>query len=153
MSLGTLLLVGLAGSVGALARYGVDHRVGLLVGKRFPWGILAINLSGTLLLGLFVGAALSSDAYRLAGTALLGAYTTFSAVVGVDDEVGSNGSVAFEVWVDGVLKASTPVLTGASAGVPLTVAVGGAGSLRLVATSGGDGVSFDHADWADAKVG
>nr|WP_051065717.1 NEW3 domain-containing protein [Micromonospora lupini] len=31
---------------------------------------------------------------------------------GVDDETGSNGSVVFEVWVDGVRKAQTGVLTG-----------------------------------------
>ena len=78
MSLGTYLLVGLAGSAGALARYGVDQAVGARVGRRFPWGILVVNLSGTFLLGLLVGAALSTDALRLAGAALLGAYTTFS---------------------------------------------------------------------------
>ena len=78
MTLGSYVLIGLAGSVGGLARYGVDQGVGEWLGRRLPWGIIAVNLSGTFLLGLLVGAALSTDAYRLAGTALLGAYTTFS---------------------------------------------------------------------------
>ena len=39
--------------------------------------------------------------------------TSFAAQVGVDDEVGANGSVVFEVWVDGARRVSSPRLTGA----------------------------------------
>ena len=48
------------------------------MGRSFPWGTLAVNLSGAFTLGVLAGATISEDAYRLAGTGLLGAYTTFS---------------------------------------------------------------------------
>jgi CrcB protein len=59
-------------------RFLVDGAVSARLGKRFPYGILAVNLSGAVALGVLVGAALDGDAYRLLGTGLLGAYTTFS---------------------------------------------------------------------------
>jgi CrcB protein len=46
--------------------------------RPFPFGTLAVNISGAALLGLFGGLALSKDAALLAGTAFVGAYTTFS---------------------------------------------------------------------------
>lgn len=70
--------VGLLGGLGAVARFLVDAVASLASGGRFPIGTLFVNLSGALLLGLLVGIALDGDAYLLAGTALLGSYTTFS---------------------------------------------------------------------------
>ncbi|MET7286955.1 NPCBM/NEW2 domain-containing protein [Streptomyces sp. NPDC005573] len=78
--------------------------------------------------------------------------TKVSAQVGVDDEKGTKGSVAFEVWADGVKAASTDVLTNAQAAQPLTADVSGARVVRLVVTDGGDGIDSDHADWADARL-
>jgi CrcB protein len=78
MSAPLLLAIGLLGGAGAVARFLVDGAVSARLGKRFPYGILAVNLSGALTLGVLVGAALHGDAYRLLGTGLLGAYTTFS---------------------------------------------------------------------------
>jgi CrcB protein len=78
MSVALLLGVGLLGGVGAVARFLVDGAVSARAGDRFPWGTLAVNLSGALALGVLVGAAVEGDALRLAGTGLLGAYTTFS---------------------------------------------------------------------------
>ncbi len=37
-----------------------------------------MNLSGSAVLGLLVGIGLSGDGYLLAGTAVIGSYTTFS---------------------------------------------------------------------------
>ncbi len=45
---------------------------------------------------------------------LKGAATRFSAMVGVDDEVGRSGSVGFEIWVDGKKVADSGVLRGGS---------------------------------------
>ena len=59
-------------------RFLLDGAVASASGAAFPWGTLAVNLSGAFALGVLAGAALSDDAYRLAGTGLLGAYTTFS---------------------------------------------------------------------------
>ncbi|MEU6602674.1 NPCBM/NEW2 domain-containing protein [Streptomyces flaveolus] len=75
-----------------------------------------------------------------------------TAQVGVDDEKGTNGTVAFEIWADGTKAASTGVLTNAMPAQPLTADVTGAQVVRLVVTDGGDGVDSDHADWADAQL-
>lgn len=44
----------------------------------FPVGTLAVNVSGSFLIGLLAGAGVTGDAYLLAGTATIGSYTTFS---------------------------------------------------------------------------
>jgi alpha-galactosidase len=80
------------------------------------------------------------------------ACTAFTAVVGVDDEVGANGSVAFQVWTDGVQRFDSGVMTGAMAGQSVAVNVTGANELLLFMTDGGDGSNYDHGDWADAQV-
>ncbi|HWK28985.1 MAG TPA: fluoride efflux transporter CrcB [Solirubrobacter sp.] len=66
------------GAVGALGRFALDTFVSGRTGRRLPYGTLAVNLSGAFVLGVLAGATLSADAYRLAGTALIGSYTTFS---------------------------------------------------------------------------
>jgi CrcB protein len=70
--------VGVLGGAGALARFVLDATVSASSGGRFPLGTLVVNLSGAAVLGLLVGLALHGDAYLLAGTAVLGSYTTFS---------------------------------------------------------------------------
>ncbi|WP_199931859.1 NPCBM/NEW2 domain-containing protein [Streptomyces sp. NRRL S-646] len=77
---------------------------------------------------------------------------TVTADVGVDDEKGANGTVAFEVWADGTKVASTGVLSNAMPAQPLTADVTGAQVVRLVVTDGGDGIDSDHADWANAQL-
>ena len=68
----------LIGGVGALLRFALDGAVSERARSEFPWGTLAVNISGAFVLGLFAGLALHGDALLLAGTALLGSYTTFS---------------------------------------------------------------------------
>lgn len=75
-----------------------------------------------------------------------------TADVGVDDEKGAKGTVAFEIWADGTKAASTGVLTNAQPAEPITADVSGAQVVRLVVTDGGDGIDSDHADWADARL-
>jgi CrcB protein len=70
--------IGLLGGVGAVARFLLDGAVSARVAGAFPFGTLAVNISGSFLLGLVVGAALSGDAYRLVATGAIGAFTTFS---------------------------------------------------------------------------
>jgi len=66
------------GGVGSVSRFQVDRVVSARFGRSFPTGTLAVNISGATLLGVFAGLALSEDAALLAGTAFVGAYTTFS---------------------------------------------------------------------------
>ncbi|MGW1093510.1 NPCBM/NEW2 domain-containing protein [Streptomyces sp. NPDC002596] len=82
-----------------------------------------------------------------------GACSAVTAQVGVDDEKGAKGTVAFEIWADGTKVASTGVLTNAMAAQPITADVSGAQVVRLVVTDGGDGIDSDHADWADLRIG
>jgi CrcB protein len=70
--------VGALGGLGAIARFVVDALVSTNTGGRFPLGTMLINLSGALVLGVLVGVALRGDGYLLAGTAVIGSYTTFS---------------------------------------------------------------------------
>ncbi|MEU9399856.1 NPCBM/NEW2 domain-containing protein [Streptomyces sp. NPDC048242] len=78
--------------------------------------------------------------------------TKITAEVGVDDEKGTRGTVAFEIWADDTKAASTDVLTNTLPAQPLTADVTGARVVRLVVTDGGDGIDSDHADWADVRV-
>jgi alpha-galactosidase len=80
-----------------------------------------------------------------------GGCTSFTAQVGVDAETGP-GSVAFEVWGDGTRLAATDVLHQGDAAAPVSADVSGVQVLDLRVTDGGDGVTYDHADWADAAI-
>lgn len=79
-----VLLVIAGGGVGSAARYLVSQAITERFGAGFPWGTLAVNVTGSLLIGLL--AALADDA-RVIGassrlllvTGVLGGFTTFSA--------------------------------------------------------------------------
>ncbi|MGW7634606.1 NPCBM/NEW2 domain-containing protein [Streptomyces decoyicus] len=79
-----------------------------------------------------------------------GRCSAFRAQVGIDDESGDRGSVGFEVWADGKKVAASSTVTGADAAKAVSASVAGAQTVRLVVTDGGDGIDYDHADWADA---
>jgi CrcB protein len=66
------------GGVGSVTRFLVDRTVTRRLARPFPVGTLAVNVSGAALLGFLGGLALSKDVALLAGTAFVGAYTTFS---------------------------------------------------------------------------
>ena len=74
----TYLGVAVLGGLGAVARCRVGAAVAARVGGGFPFGTLVVNLTGTLALGVLVGAAVSNTAELLAGVGLFGGYTTFS---------------------------------------------------------------------------
>ncbi|KJY80265.1 NPCBM/NEW2 domain-containing protein [Vibrio nigripulchritudo] len=80
-------------------------------------------------------------------------YDQFSSFIGIDSGAGSAGSVIFEVWVDGVLKYRSNVLRGNDpiefVVVPLSL---NAEEIKLIATDAGDGIGYDHANWADVKL-
>jgi CrcB protein len=81
-----LFLIGLGGFAGAISRYLVDGFVAERTGGGFPWGTLAVNASGTFLLGLLFAmtaerAILPADVRGPLMIGYLGAYTTFSTYV------------------------------------------------------------------------
>jgi hypothetical protein len=79
-------------------------------------------------------------------------YERFKSDVGVDDEVGGQGSVVFQIYVDGDKQFDSGTMTGTSATQSVEVDVTGASELRLVVTDAGDGIGYDHADWANARL-
>lgn len=80
------LLVVLGCALGGVARHLIAEAVNRIFGKRFPWGTLAVNALGSLLLGLMMGTVASSPGDGLGGDAALafagigfcGGLTTFS---------------------------------------------------------------------------
>lgn len=76
-------MVAMGGAVGAVTRYSLSRFVELWLGTAFPWGTLAVNVLGCLIIGLVMGwvstRAELSDAVRLLlVVGFLGSLTTFS---------------------------------------------------------------------------
>jgi hypothetical protein len=90
----------------------------------------------------------SEVVYNLAGACS----GSFISDIGVDDEVGSQGTVIFQVFLDGVKAYDSGIVRGADLRRNVNVSVAGKQQMRLVVTDAGDGKSFDHADWAGARV-
>ncbi|SBS77099.1 Protein CrcB homolog 2 [uncultured Mycobacterium sp.] len=78
MSLAVWAGVMVIGGLGSVSRFMVDRAVARRAARSFPFGTLTVNISGAVLLGFVSGLALSHHAALLAGTAFVGAYTTFS---------------------------------------------------------------------------
>jgi CrcB protein len=72
------IAIGLLGGLGALLRFFVDGLIAARAGRDYPLGTFLVNLTGAAILGLLVGLGWSGDRLLLAGTATIGAYTTFS---------------------------------------------------------------------------
>jgi fluoride exporter len=82
----TLLLVGVGGAFGAMARYLLAVRLYRELGLDFPWGTLGVNVLGSLLLGVVLGLIEERDMFTpqtrsLITTGFLGGFTTFSTFV------------------------------------------------------------------------
>lgn len=115
----TVILVGVGGFFGAVARYLVDGWVAERTGATFPWGTLVVNLSGAFLLGLLFSLTVDRGALPAAIRApiligFIGAYTTFS-------------TLALESWrliEDGSYVLGAANLLG-SAGLGIVVVVAG----------------------------
>lgn len=81
-----LLALALAGALGTLARYGLAGFVQRMNGASFPWGTLAVNLTGCFLVGLvwslFEGRwAVTGETRTIVLVGFMGAFTTFSAFI------------------------------------------------------------------------
>jgi len=79
----TLLLVGIGGFVGSIARYVVSGAVQGLTPGTFPYGTFAVNAIGCFAVGAVshlaeAGGLLSGEARALVVVGLLGGFTTFS---------------------------------------------------------------------------
>jgi CrcB protein len=78
-----LMLIGLAGAFGALARYGLGGLVQRFTGVTFPWGTFVVNILGAFLFGLIWSLVeqrlvISVETRVIILSGFLGAFTTFS---------------------------------------------------------------------------
>ncbi len=78
----TALAVALGGALGALGRWSATSWIQTRTGLAFPWGTLAVNVVGALLLGVAYGAfeqlRLPPELRAFLTVGFLGAFTTFS---------------------------------------------------------------------------
>lgn len=79
----TVVGIGVAGALGALARYGLEGAVSRRWPGAFPWGTFVVNVSGAFALGLvfvLLTEKVTVDPWLRSALTIgfLGAYTTFS---------------------------------------------------------------------------
>ncbi|HEV7166686.1 MAG TPA: fluoride efflux transporter CrcB [Micrococcaceae bacterium] len=82
MSVAVVVMLALAGGVGAGSRFMLDGAIRARSRTTLPIGTMIINVSGSLVLGLLAGLVLAHrlplEVQAIAGTGFLGGYTTFS---------------------------------------------------------------------------
>ena len=74
----------------------------------------------------------------------------FSAWIGVDDETQGRGSLVYKVYGDGELLFDSGTLRGGEPARELDVDLRGVQRAMLVTDGAGDGIDYDHANWAEA---
>jgi CrcB protein len=81
----SLMYVAFGGAAGAMCRFAITDTVGRFNTTSFPVGTLAVNILGSLLLGMWLAVAASmlpskaKDLHLLFAVGALGGFTTFSA--------------------------------------------------------------------------
>ncbi len=88
--------VGLAGAVGALARYVLGRFIAERAGSQFPLGTLLINVTGAFAIGLLFALAgrkiINPALQGVLATGFLGGYTTFSTMSWEGVQLARGGS-------------------------------------------------------------
>jgi len=104
------LLVAAGGFIGAAARYGVDVAAGGTTGL----GTLAVNVVGSLVLGVLVGRATTTRTQLFVGTGALSSFTTYSTFVGDAVALGTAAGSAYVAvtYVFGFAAAAVGLLIG-----------------------------------------
>ena len=97
MNVTYIVWVGLAGSLGAAARFMTDGFIRARLSSRIPIGTISINLSGSLLLGVLTGLVVfhhvTSTLTLVVGSGFCGGFTTFSTKLR-DSAIGATGRAA-----------------------------------------------------------
>lgn len=99
MSAAGWIAVGLLGGAAAAARFLIDSAVAARADHPFPLGVLAINLAGTLVLGLVAGVALEGEALIVVAGGGIGSFTTFSTWM-LDSHRLADAGHAHLVWLN-----------------------------------------------------
>jgi CrcB protein len=91
--------VAVLGGTAAAARFLIDSAFAARSDHPFPLGVLAINLAGTLGLGLVVGAALEGEALVIVAGGGIGSFTTFSTWI-LDSHRLAEAGHTYLVWLN-----------------------------------------------------
>ena len=91
MSIPAWIAVGLLGGIAAGARFLIDFEIGLRAHGPFPVGILAVNLSASLVLGIVAGTTLHGDALAIVAGGGIGSFSTFSTWILDSHRLGAAG--------------------------------------------------------------
>ncbi len=98
----SLALIALAGALGAALRYLIDFYLASRTRSAFLWGTFAVNITGSLALGLLAGLALfqgfPATPKAIIGTGFLGAYTTFSTWMYETVRLIEEGAYQMALW-------------------------------------------------------
>jgi CrcB protein len=118
-----LVFIGLGGFVGAIARYLVDGWATGLGRGTFPWGTFAVNVTGSLIIGILFAlmierAAISSDWRGPLMIGFVGSYTTFSTLTLESWRLLEDGA-----WLLGITNLAGSLLVGVAA-VVLGIGIG-----------------------------
>ncbi|HEY3369493.1 MAG TPA: fluoride efflux transporter CrcB [Prolixibacteraceae bacterium] len=79
----SILIIGLGGFIGTVARFLISRYFQMTVSSVFPWGTFIVNIVGCLLIGLIYGISekgdvLSPDVRLFLTVGICGGFTTFS---------------------------------------------------------------------------
>ncbi len=125
MSFTTCLIVMIGGAIGTLARYTISMLT-LPISRELPWGTIAINVTGSFIIGFFGTLTLAhgrfpvSENVRLFIMAgLCGGYTTFS---------------AFSLQTLDLLRAGAAVRAGVNVVASVTLCIGAVAVGHLIAS-------------------
>lgn len=82
----TLILIALAGALGAISRHGLNLLMLKLTGGNFPWGIFVVNILGCFCFGIIVQLSsywsfLTSEMRTIVLVGFMGSFTTFSTFI------------------------------------------------------------------------
>lgn len=108
-----LLLIGAGGALGAISRYLVGQASLRWLGPEQPWGTFAVNIAGSLAMGLLIGWLVATDRgdhhmMRLLGAVgFLGGFTTFSAF-----SLELVAMIERKAWANALVYASGSVAAG-----------------------------------------
>ncbi len=104
-----------------------------IAGKKYEFGV-GTHANSTILIGL------NSKTVR------------FQAEAGVDDQaLNTAGSVVFRITGDGATLWESPVMKAGTAAIPVDLTIKKVKDLVLMVTDAGDGMDYDHANWAMAQ--
>lgn len=119
------------------------------------WGIKGVNKScmgnPLTLNGITYKKGFGTHANSALHIKLSNGSARFHAIVGIDDEEKqSTGSVEFYIYSNQELLWKSQTLKSGGLSEKVDISMRGIDSLILVVKGGPDGISYDHADWADA---